>query len=156
MKQIIIIILIFLSSCRENTNDNLGQELENEEKITEEKYLDGTYCAEVKYYNPNTGTNSTYMLTVEVESKEVKKVNFPSGYLDESNFNEVYLNENGSTSFVSDKGYIYEVQIKGNADDCFTDNISKAIQCKGITKNGNQCMHLTDNSDGLCWQHKGQ
>ena len=34
-------------------------------------YPDGTYCAEVEYYNPNTGTRSTYDLDVEVENGDL-------------------------------------------------------------------------------------
>ena len=44
---------------------NSDEDVELYRKITGD-YPDGTYCAEVEYYNPNTGTRNTYNLDVEV------------------------------------------------------------------------------------------
>lgn len=68
--------------------------------------------AEVQYYNPNTGTRSTYTLTVEVENGEVVRIKWPNGgWLDGTHFTATELDEEGSASFTSDKGYEYTVTI---------------------------------------------
>lgn len=60
---------------------------------------DGTYCAEVEYYNPETGTESTYTLPVEVEDDMVVKLSFPNGgWLDDTHFEPEYI-EDGEAKF---------------------------------------------------------
>ncbi|WP_142687404.1 hypothetical protein [Chitinophaga polysaccharea] len=54
------------------------QDYSDDSEKTEE-YPDDTYCAEVEFYNPDTGTRSGYTLTVEVEDNEVTRINFPNG-----------------------------------------------------------------------------
>ena len=104
-----------------------------------------------------TGTSSSYTLTVEVESNEITQINFPNGgWMDTDHFSGAELDEDGSTSFSSDKGYEYEIQIIGSRRNCFTDNIPRAVQCRGATEDGEQCEHMTDNANGLCWQHQDQ
>jgi len=77
-------------------------------------YQDGTYCADVEYYNPNTGTRKTYQLNVEVESNEVVKILFPNGgWLDDDHFSPEQLDRNGYCSFTSDKRNQYEITITG-------------------------------------------
>ena len=49
----------------------------------ESQSYNGVYCANVHYYNPNTGTDSEYVLTLEVENNQLLKVNFPNGWMDE-------------------------------------------------------------------------
>lgn len=76
---------------------------------------DGTYCADVTYYNPNTGTTNTYQLNVAVENSELIKIFWNNGgWLDESHFSPEEIDSDGFCSFWSDKGYRYTVQIKGN------------------------------------------
>ncbi|MFN8144914.1 MAG: hypothetical protein U0073_10865 [Bacteroidia bacterium] len=88
-------------SYNENTNDGQASEIE-----------DGDHQADVQYFNPNTGTRSTYTLTVEVENGEIVKIYWPNGgWLDESHFTATELDEDGSASFTSDKGYEYTVTI---------------------------------------------
>jgi len=143
------------SSYSEESNySSYSEEVEDDE--TEEVYPDGTYCAEVDYYNPNSGTNSTYTLKVEVESNEVTQINWPNeGWMDNDHFSGAELDEDGYTSFTSDKGYDYEIEITGEADDCFID-VPQAYQCSGITEDGDECENMTDNSNRLCWQHQDQ
>ncbi len=75
-------------------------------------YPDGKYCAIIIYYIPNTGTRSTYELTVKVESSEVTVVYWPKvGWLDQSHFCCAELDNDGGTSFTSDKGYGFEVPV---------------------------------------------
>ena len=166
----ILIFILSLSSCK-NKSDRISiQEKShskpdsksssfssNDNEESEKKYPDDTYCAEVEYHNPNTGTSSSYTLTVEVESNEIVKINFPNGgWMDSDHFSGAELEEDGTANFKSDKGYDYNVTIIGNSRNCFTDNVPRAIQCRGETKDGDQCENMTDNENGLCWQHQDQ
>jgi hypothetical protein len=168
----ILFLLLAITSCKDKNNNHHTEpsypsssnnssyspdNQNNEEQNNDEKYSDDTYCAEVEYYNPNTGTHSSYTLTVEIESNEITQINFPNGgWLDNDHFSSVELEEDGTASFTSDKGYEYEITIIGSSRNCFTDNISSAVQCRGETEDGNQCENMTDNSNGLCWQHQDQ
>jgi hypothetical protein len=79
-----------------------------------EAYPDGTYAADVEYYNPETGTRNTYTLNVEVESNEVTVIHWPNGgWLDESHFTPQELDSDGTCSFTSGQGYEYNIQIAG-------------------------------------------
>lgn len=107
----IVCFMLLLQSCN-NKSSSSESEIPAEEKV--DNYPDGTYCAEVSYYNPNTGTNTKNDFNVDVESKAVLKIQFPNGgWLDDSHFTPAELDENGYCSFTSDKGYKYEVQITG-------------------------------------------
>lgn len=80
----------------------------------EEGYEDGEYCAEVEYYNPNTGTRSTYTLNVEVEDNSLIVIYWPSGgWLDADHFYPEELDADGYCYFTSDMGYDYEVYLNG-------------------------------------------
>lgn len=115
-------LMLLLQACGDS-DSNSGLEMQTEEPATEteeakEKYEDGTFCAEVRYYNSNTGTDKKYDLNVDVERHELVKIHFPSsGWLDDSHFSPEELDENGFCSFTSDKGYKYEVQITGTECD---------------------------------------
>lgn len=104
-----LLALTILTSCV----DSSGYE-EDDYNSEEDGYEDGTYCAEVSYYNSSTGTNNTYILEVEVESNELTTIYWSnSGLLDEDHFYPESLDESGYCSFTSDKGYEYEIQIIG-------------------------------------------
>jgi len=149
------------SNTRRNSDDKFSKPITNsskEKNVTndEDSYLDDTYCAELEYHNPNTGTKSSYILTVKVESNEIVEIHWPNGgKLDENHFSGANLDEEGHASFTNDKGYEYDVQIVGLSAGCFN-NVPMVKQCKGITKNGKRCRHMTDNQNGLCWQHQNQ
>jgi len=118
----VALIGMFLLCCSQRdgktTYDEENESLETTEEV-ENKYPDGTYCAEVTYYNPNTGKESHYLLAVEVENNEIIKIEFPNGgWMDTDHFNNAELDDNGSTSFTSDKGYDYEIQIVDASGDC--------------------------------------
>lgn len=156
----ISLLLFVFSSCGGNRNEDSSSTNKQESfssSANEEKFPDDTYCAEVEYYNPDTGTHSSYTLTVFVESNEIKQINFPSGgWMDRDHFSGAELDEDGHANFESDKGYEYEIKVIGSSRNCFTGNVSKAVQCKGITVDNEQCEHMTDNANGLCWQHQDQ
>jgi hypothetical protein len=167
---LIFIGLLFSCSNRDNKNEeirNIADELSNNynheddydyvENSEDEGYgiLEGEYCAKITYYNPNTGRESNYTLTIEVYDNELEKINFPNGWLDDDHFGNAVFAEDGYVSFTSDRGYDYTVQIIGEAYGCF-DNVPRAYQCIGLTNAGAQCKHLTDNPSGYCWQHEDQ
>lgn len=138
------------SSTSSSYSDNSS---EPEDEIQENKILNGPYCATVHYFNPNTGTQSDYQLIVEVSDNQLQRINFPQGWMDQSNFSMVEFDANGNTQFVNDKGYQYSVEIIGEADDCFS-GMPALNQCLAILENGIQCERVTDNPNRLCWQHQ--
>ncbi|WJJ96355.1 hypothetical protein [Algibacter luteus] len=161
IKKLLWILSFFiLINCIQN-NRNSSFEVQESQFILlsegidkDENRWDGDYCADIEYHNPNTGTYSSYTLTIEVLNNELELINFPNGgYLDD--FYSVEFDEDGYAEFTSDRGYDYEVQITGEIRDCFED-VPMAVQCNGITEDGDQCRNLTDNYNGYCWQHEEQ
>lgn len=129
---------------------------------TSEGFEDGTYCAEVDYYNPNTGTNSEYTLEVKVESNEVVTIYWGNGgWLDEDHFTPELLDEQGSCSFTSDRGYEYTVQILGqecNNLDSYDEYKSKnipmysfdeAVSLAGLTQDEIDDLNVYEEDDVL-------
>lgn len=73
--------------------------------------LDGDYCAEIEYYNPDTGTNSTYTLPIEVSDGYLTRIKWSNGgWLDNSHFTEPEF-DGDTTSFTDDRGNDYTVTI---------------------------------------------
>jgi hypothetical protein len=110
-------LLFFNISCSNNSDSLNSSETEqdysddNDYNSISDGYKDGTYCAEVEYYNPSTGTRSIYDLDVEVESAELTTIYWPNkGWLDNSHFFPQDIS-NGDCSFTSDKGYRYTVTL---------------------------------------------
>lgn len=149
--------IISEDSFYSNQNVSVTEDIEvtNEEEQSDNGYSDDTYCAEVEYYNPNTGTRSNYILTVEVYNNEVTKINFPQGWLDGDQYSSEELDENGECDIRTYRGYQYSIKIIGSSSGCYEDE-PKAVQCNGITEDGTPCEHLTDNQNGYCWQHQDQ
>lgn len=121
MKLIILLLLTLtlLYSCKEKQAKTVSYDSQESNSIDdkfalgEEGYSDGEYCADVEYYNPNTGTDNTYTLTVEVQDGLLTVIHWPNGgWLDESHFSAPEVDENGEASFTSDKGYDYTISIQ--------------------------------------------
>jgi hypothetical protein len=75
------------------------------------KYDNGNYCAEVEYYNPRTGTHSTYTLGIKIEDDKLTTIFFPrGGVMGENHFLPPKIH-NGKASFKNDRGYEYSVTI---------------------------------------------
>lgn len=110
---IMVLLLLVLIGCgREKGSSNSFYE------DNEDGYSDGTYCAEIEYYNPNTGTSSTYELDVEIEDNYLVQINWPNGgWLDETHFSSEEISS-GSCSFTSDRGYEYTVNILSKGGGC--------------------------------------
>lgn len=139
-KLYLLLIIISLYSCkREIDYSNLQDEDINNENfdpylmvindnydvntfhnLTGE-YPDGKYCAEIEYYNPNTGTRSTYNLNVEVENGDLTVINWPNGgWLDETHFNPENISQ-GQVTFESDRGYLYTVTLGDYGENCYSE-----------------------------------
>lgn len=112
MKKVLIIInlliAVLITSCETSNNYEGYDETDNYD------LLDGSFCAEVNYYNPSTGTSSNYTLNVIVEEGYLVKIYWPNGgWLDDDHFSPVSIN-NRHCTFTSDMGYDYEVNIIGS------------------------------------------
>ena len=115
--QLLILILSFfaIQSCRQNDSSSQDTETYNSDDETTEAYPDGTYAADVEYYNPDTGTRSTYTLNVEVESNEVTVIHWSNGgWLDSTHFSPEELDGDGSCSIATYDGKQYDIQITGS------------------------------------------
>ncbi len=134
---LIITTFYFISGCKQSANYN------------------GRYCATVNYFNPNTDTNSDYLLIVSVEDNQLLKLDFPQGFLADGDLPNSTFSNSGKTNFTLSNGSIYSINITGPEAGCFI-NVAKAIQCMGISKKGIRCRKLTDNTNGLCHHHKIQ
>lgn len=122
IKSTFIILIILLVSCKEGASNKVDDEdtqvenfRTNANELSDYKssdiLSDGTYCAEVEYYNPATGTRNTYDLDVEVESGELTVIHWPNnGWLDSSHFSPEDITD-GECEFKSDKGYRYTVTL---------------------------------------------
>jgi hypothetical protein len=121
MQIIYFLLLVIVVSCsnkqsgdnHKDSSTNLYDNSPDTESEEEEaEYSDGTWCAEVEYYNPSTGTRNTYTLDVEVEGGELVQIDWPNGgWLDESHFVAEDISS-GECSFTSDRGYEYTVTLE--------------------------------------------
>lgn len=111
-----VVLILLLSSCSGNDDPIESQ--------SNEGYEDGTYCADVTYYNPNTGTSNDYTFEVKVSNNDVILIDFGNGgYLDRRHMDTETLNENGECKITSDRNYEYSIHITGR--NCgHTDNIN--------------------------------
>ena len=130
MKNLKLLLLLFtiltFTSCK-NSSDN-SDDSKEVSTFTDgnETYPDGTYCAEVEYYNTNTGTRNTYTLNVEVENNQLTVIHWPNGgWLDNSHFSSQELNSDGSCSFSTYEGNQYDIHITGS--ECSYTDESQAV-----------------------------
>jgi hypothetical protein len=112
----IIVILIICLGCKPSNKTSNSYSNESYYEGEYIAYGDGTYCAEIEYYNPKTSAHSSYTLPIEVEDEELIKINFSNGgWLDESHFIAPDISY-GIASFVDDKGREFEVEILKSSD----------------------------------------
>lgn len=108
---LLFVLVLFAQSCKKSSASYDYEEYEYE---TSEQFPDGTYCADVEYYNPETGTRSSYTLNVDVESNEVTVIHFSRGWLDDSEFSSETLDDNGYCNITLYDGREFEIQITGS------------------------------------------
>ena len=98
---------------------NNDEDVELYRKITGD-YPDGTYCAEIEYYNPKTGTRRTYNLDVEVENGDLSLIHWNNGgWLDGSHFSPQNISS-GKVDFTSDRGYRYTISLASYGGGCYS------------------------------------
>lgn len=109
-KLFLFTILVFVFGCNKSSNETRTAKSNFFESSSEE-YPDGEYCAEIDYYNPDTGTSSTYNLSVEIENGELVKIEWSNGgWLDDSHFSPPDITD-GTASFEDDRGREFEVKL---------------------------------------------
>lgn len=138
---LLILLLLQIISCQKEINysdvqiedierddfDPYSMEISSNEDVdiyleATGDYPDGTYCAEVEYYNPNTGTRSTYDLDVDVESGDLIMLHWPNGgWLDETHFTPENISS-GEVEFTSDRDYRYTVTLGDYGGCSYTDD----------------------------------
>ncbi len=159
LKYIYIILFAFLLySCSGKTKshsfeeDNETVSSQDNEEQEEEEYSDGEWCADVEYYNPNTGTRHTYTLDVEVDGGELIRIDWPNGgWLDESHFAAEDISS-GECSFTSDRGYQYTVTLneKGGCGNSDSYRLGRDIQNDIRRTTCPKCGQEKNSYDDMC------
>ena len=154
---VIVLILVSIFSCKDkngrqtsnSTAYSTAYSSSGSDSENDNTYKDGEYCATVTYYNPNTGTRSNYQLTVEVEDNELTFIHWPNGgWLDDSHFTPEELNEDGSVSFTSDRGYRYTVEIEDEGPCTYSStNAVSAEEAAGT--------HVGEEEGYVIWDYTG-
>jgi hypothetical protein len=133
MKYSLLLLLIIchlnLVSCNSNPANPETEEGATNTRASRNswdgEYEDGTYCAEVRYYYSKTGTNSKYILHVDIEDGILVKIHWPNGgWLDETHFTPPDIS-GGIAHFTSDKDVDYTISIIGKEGDCYTSSFAK-------------------------------
>ncbi len=87
----------------------------NEGNQTDCGYDDGSYSAEVDYYNPKTGFTNTYELNVQVQDCNIIEIDFPKGgWLDSDHIDPTAIDEDGNASIEDDQGRNFDVHLSEN------------------------------------------
>lgn len=154
MSKIYLLLVLFsVFSCKKTpANYEDSDNISISQLVDVDGYSDGTYCAEVEYYNPNTGTRSTYESDVEVEDGYLVQIDWPNGgWLDETHFSSEDISS-GECSFTSDRGYEYTVTLGKKGGGCYGGN-SLQSQVNEDTENTTcpNCGDEKDEYDDYCY-----
>lgn len=158
MRKLRLLMFLFtvlvIVSCKKNSTDSENiDDVTTYDEVSSENYPDGTYCADIDYYNPKTGTRNTYTLNVEVENNEVTVIHWSNGgWLDSSHFSPEELDSDGSCSFTTYDGKQYEIQITGsecNSTDEYQVSTNDYMEKQKITCP--ECGDRKDQYDDLCY-----
>ena len=110
----ISLLVCILLSCGNSSKSQQYNSIEDEEYYDNEDngIEDGTYSADVDYYNPDTGYSATYTLDVEVQDGCVTTIFFPDdGYLDDSHIDATELDDDGNCVIYDDEGREFSIHI---------------------------------------------
>lgn len=110
---------------------------------------DGTYCADVGRYNPKTGKESSYRLTVGVDNNQVVRLDWPNGGSSGSDeFNPGSIRNNKAVfKTLNEVNFVVMILKKGT--DCFGE-VPKARQCIANTISGRRCKNMSDKLSQKC------
>lgn len=83
-------------------------------------FPDGIYCGKVKYYNPTTEKEATYLLKIKIEDDRLKQIQFNNGgVLDQSHFDsEDARIENGKISIIDDRDREFDITLISKGEEC--------------------------------------
>ena len=111
----ISLLVCILLSCGNSNKSQQYNSVEDEEEYYDNEgngIEDGTYSADVDYYNPDTGYSATYTLDVEVQDGCVTTIFFPDdGYLDDSHIDATELDDDGNCVIYDDEGREFSIHI---------------------------------------------
>ncbi|MEO6812875.1 MAG: hypothetical protein ABI172_03030, partial [Ginsengibacter sp.] len=108
------------NSSTHNSTESTPQRLQSSEKSKKSYqsdcgYGDGSYSADIDYYNPKTGFTNTYELDVQVEDCNVIEIDFPKGgWLDSDHIDPTAIDEDGNASIDDDQGRNFNVHLFEN------------------------------------------
>lgn len=157
---LIIFLLVFVSCKKSNEqNSTIPQPIYSvasnsyESDIEDsDEFSDGTYCAEVEYYNPKTGTRKIYDLDVEVEDGYLIQIDWPNGgWLDETHFSNEDISS-GECSFKSDRGYVYTITLGEKGGGCYGgDSLQNQVNQDTENTTCPKCGDDKDEYDNYCF-----
>lgn len=110
----ISLLVCILLSCGNSSKSQQYNSIEDEEYYDNEgnSIEDGTYSADVDYYNQETGYSATYTLDVEVQEGCITTIYFPNdGYLDDSHIDGTELDDEGNCVICDDEGREFSIHI---------------------------------------------
>lgn len=125
-----LVIVILLSSCKNNQGENVAvsnsnnyidnesprvfipeDDSDSEEEETR-KIKDGSYTADIEYYNTTTGVNTLYVTKVHVVDGYLKDIKWPNGvWLHSSYFSPQKIRKDG-TCIIRDINEGYENKVR--------------------------------------------
>ena len=152
-------LLLFSISC---TNNNKNRRLshsaeyyseDENNRLEDVVYENGTYCAEVEYYNPATGTSNTYNLDVEISDGELSKIYWANGgWLDDTHFYPIDIAD-GKCEFTTDRGYQYAVTLGEFGGCSYTDQykMSRDLNDEVEATTCPKCGGEKDSYDTYCF-----
>ena len=105
-----IAFLIFLTKSCTYGSTTISKE-QGEDELRSAVNYDGEFCADIKYFNPKTGTESEYTLLVLVEEDLLTEIKWPNGgWLDATYFDPVDISS-GLASFTTFDGKKYVITL---------------------------------------------
>lgn len=111
----ISLLVCILLSCGNSSRSQQYNSVEDKEEYYDNEdngIEDGTYSADVDYYNPDTGYSATYTLDVEVQEGCVTTIYFPNdGHLDDSHIDATELGDDGNCVIHDDEGREISIHI---------------------------------------------
>jgi hypothetical protein len=117
MNRLFLFLLISLAmfSCKSKNADSPVFVLPQQTNGSGQQHVfdDGTWCAVVEYYNPNSGANMMNRLNVEVKNGELTLIHWRNDVrLNHSLFDPELVDKDGTVCLESDKGYAYMVTLE--------------------------------------------